>query len=125
MIKQRRNGWKASQRLKISGKQRKPEHSEKTDGPSHLPTNLVTIMIESLVSAAVAVITGGAVLTSRIHTRIMELDKRIDQVELGMAQAYVSKADFERTLERVEGHMIRIEDKLDKIAGKTSSIGTK
>ena len=82
-------------------------------------------MIESLVSAAVAVITGGAVLTSRIHTRIMELDKRIDQVELGMAQAYVSKADFERTLERVEGHMIRIEDKLDKIASKTSSIGTK
>ena len=77
-------------------------------------------MIESLISAAVAVITGGAVLTSRIHNRILELDKRIDQVELGMAQSYVSKADFERTLERVETHMLRIEDKLDDLVKVTS-----
>ena len=79
-------------------------------------------MIESIISAAVAVVTGGAVLTSRMHTRIMELDKRIDQVELGMAQAYVSKADFERTLERVEGHLVRMEDKLDKIADRAQNI---
>ena len=72
-------------------------------------------MIESIISATVAVITGGAVLTSRLHGRIMELDKRIDQVELGMAQSYVSKADFEKTLERVEVHMQRIETKLDKL----------
>ena len=72
-------------------------------------------MIESIVSAAVAVITGGAVLTSRLHGRIMELDKRIDEVELTMVKCFVSKADFERTLERVEGHMMRIETKLDKL----------
>ena len=72
-------------------------------------------MVESIVSAAVPVVTGGAVLTSRIHTRIMELDKRIDQLELGMAQSYVSKADFARSLERVEVHMTRIEDKLDQL----------
>jgi bacterioferritin (cytochrome b1) len=78
-------------------------------------------MIESLISAAVAVITGGAVLTSRIHNRILELDKRIDQVELGMAQSYVSKADFERTLERVETHMLRIEDKLDDLVKVSSA----
>ena len=72
-------------------------------------------MIESIISAVVAVVTGGAVLTSRLHSRIMELDKRIDQVELGMAQSYVSKADFEKTLERVEVHMTRIETKLDKL----------
>ena len=72
-------------------------------------------MIESIISAAVAVVTGGAVLSSRLHSRIMELDKRIDQVELGMAQSYVSKADFEKTLERVEVHMTRIETKLDKL----------
>ena len=72
-------------------------------------------MIESIISAAVAVITGGAVLTSRIHARIMELDKRIDQVELNMVKCFVSKADFEKTLERVEGHMMRIENKLDKL----------
>ena len=72
-------------------------------------------MIESIVSAAIAVVTGGAILTTRVHSRILELDKRIDQLELGMAQSYVSKADFERTLERVETHMLRIEDKLDDL----------
>ena len=75
-------------------------------------------MIESIISATVAVITGGAVLTTRLHNRILELDKRIDQLELGMAQSYVSKADFERTLERVEGHMVRIENKLDQLVRK-------
>lgn len=72
-------------------------------------------MIESIISAAVAVITGGAVLTSRMHARIMELDKRIDQVELTMVKCFVSKVDFERALERVEGHMLRIENKLDNL----------
>ena len=79
------------------------------------PINHLLPMIESIISAAVAVITGGAVLTSRIHARIMELDKRIDQVELNMVKCFVSKADFEKTLERVEGHMMRIENKLDKL----------
>ena len=78
-------------------------------------------MIESIISAAIAVVTGGAVLTSRMHGRIMELDKRIDSIELSMAQAYVSKGDFERTLERVEQHMVRIENKLDKIADGRST----
>ena len=72
-------------------------------------------MIESIVSAAVAVITGGAVLTSRLHSRIMELDKRIDQIELGVATGYVNKSEFEKMLDRVEDHMMRIETKLDKI----------
>tara|TARA_B100000965_G_C19159831_1_gene569810 strand:+ start:213 stop:449 length:237 start_codon:yes stop_codon:yes gene_type:complete len=72
-------------------------------------------MIESAVSATVAVITGGFVLTSRIHNRINSLDRRIDQLELNVAQSYVSKMDFEKTLERVETHMIRIEDKLDAL----------
>ena len=88
-------------------------------GLSQLASNLK--MIESIISAAIAVVTGGAVLTSRVHTRILELDKRIDQLELGMAQSYVSKADFERTLERVETHMLRIEDKLDDLVKVSSN----
>ena len=87
----------------------------KTAGLSLRPLNHLNPMIESIISAAIAVVTGGAVLTSRVHARIMELDKRVDQVELNMAQSYVSKTDFEKTLERVEGHMVRIEDKLDKL----------
>ena len=78
-------------------------------------------MIESIVSAAIAVVTGGAILTTRVHSRILELDKRIDQLELGMAQSYVSKADFERTLERADTHMLRIEDKLDDLVKVSST----
>lgn len=88
-------------------------------GLSQLATNRK--MIESIVSAAIAVVTGGAILTTRVHSRILELDKRIDQLELGMAQSYVSKADFERTLERVETHMLRIEDKLDDLVKVSSN----
>tara|TARA_B100001939_G_C16759382_1_gene537628 strand:- start:572 stop:805 length:234 start_codon:yes stop_codon:yes gene_type:complete len=73
-------------------------------------------MIESIVSAVVAVVSGGAILTSRIHGRIMEIDKRVDQIELTMAQSYITKVDFEKTLERVEAQMIRIENKLDILA---------
>lgn len=73
-------------------------------------------MLESIVSAVVAVISGGAILTSRIHGRILEIDKRVDQIELSMAQSYITKVDFEKTLERVEAQMIRIENKLDVLA---------
>ena len=50
----------------------------------------------------------------------MELDKRIDNMELTMAKCYVSKVDFERTLERVEAHMTRIEVKLDKLVERNN-----
>ena len=93
----------------------------KTAGLSLRPINHLSPMIESLISAAIAVVTGGVVLTSRLHTRIMELDKRIDNVELTMAKCYVSKIDFERTLERVEGHMQRIEVKLDKLVERNNN----
>ena len=72
-------------------------------------------MLEAIIPSAIALITGTAVLTNRIYSRIMSLDRRIDAVELTMAQAYVSKGDFKIVLDRVEAHMLRIEDKLDKI----------
>ena len=62
-------------------------------------------MIESLVSAAIAVVTGGAIISCRLHSRIMELDKRIDAAfELNTAKCYVAKTDFEKMLDRVEDH---------------------
>lgn len=72
-------------------------------------------MIEAVIPTIIAVVTGGAMLTNRIYSRIIALDRRIDAVELTMAQAYVSKGDFKIVLDRVEAHMIRIEDKLDTI----------
>jgi len=72
-------------------------------------------MLEAGVALTTAAITGVGVLTQRLHNRINELDKRLDGVELRIAQQYVSKADLADILTRVEDHMVRIETKLDRI----------
>jgi hypothetical protein len=79
------------------------------------------MMLEAVIPSVIALLTGTAVLTNRIYNRIMTLDRRIDAVELTMAQAYVSKGDFKIVLDRVEAHMLRIEDKLDKIVANGKS----
>ena len=56
-----------------------------------------------------------AAITTRLHGRIHELDKRIDAVELRVAEEYVSKEDLVQMIDRVEGHLIRLENKLDKL----------
>ena len=73
-------------------------------------------MMEAIIPLGVALSTGFSVLISKLHSRIGELDKRIDTVELRMATDYLSKQEFSSALERVEAHMVRIENKLDKIA---------
>ena len=76
---------------------------------------LVLEMIESLVSAAIAVITGGAILTSRTHLRITEMEKRIDSFEVKVAEDYLSKKDFSGILLRLERSMEKMDEKLDRI----------
>ena len=72
-------------------------------------------MIESVVPIALAAATGFSVLITRLHSRVSELDHRVDKFELRVAENYVSKESFSSALERVEAHMIRIEQKIDKI----------
>jgi len=78
--------------------------------------------MEALVTAVIALVAGGATLNNRIHNRINNvhdrisgLDRRIDAIELGVAQDYVSKADLSVMVQRMENHMVRIENKLDQI----------
>ena len=73
-------------------------------------------MMEAMIPLGVALSTGFSVLISKLHSRIGELDKRIDTVELRVATDYLSKQEFSSALERVEAHMVRIENKLDKLA---------
>ena len=73
-------------------------------------------MVEVLITTGIAMVTGMSVLTQRLHTRITELDRRIDKVELRVASDYVTKAELGDVMERMEQHMIRIEEKLDRIA---------
>ncbi len=84
-------------------------------------------MIEATVTAVVAAIAGGAALNNRIHNRINNvhdrisgLDRRIDAIELNVAQDYVSKADLSTMVQRMEDHMVRIENKLDQIVLRNS-----
>lgn len=72
-------------------------------------------MIEVVVPIGVALATGFSILMTRIHTRVHELDRRLDGVELRVAEDYITKNEFAAALERVETHMVRIENKLDRI----------
>jgi|DEB0MinimDraft_6_1074348.scaffolds.fasta_scaffold13496_4 hypothetical protein len=89
-------------------------------------------MIEATVAATLAVITGLAAVTNRLHKRIDDVqanvtavDRRVDTAELSMARHYVYKEDFEKAFEKMEDHMVRIETKLDQMLisnGKEKSI---
>ena len=78
--------------------------------------------MEAIVSVVIAAVAGGAALNNRLHNRINNvhdrisgLDRRIDAIELTVAQDYVSKADLSVMVQRMEDHMVRIENKLDQI----------
>ena len=70
-------------------------------------------MIEAILPVGVALATGFSVLITRVHNRVHELDQRLDGVELRVATDYLSKSEFSLAMERVEAHMVRIENKLD------------
>ena len=72
-------------------------------------------MIEAGVSAVIALVAAGAALTNKVHNRINDMDKRLDTFELRVATSYVPKQDFETAVQKIEDHMIRIENKLDQI----------
>ena len=73
-------------------------------------------MVETLIPVAIAAATGFSVLIRGLYTRVHDLDNRIDTFELRVAENYVSKESFANAIERVEAHMIRIENKIDKLA---------
>ena len=72
-------------------------------------------MIEPFVPVFIAVGTGFAVLTSRIYNKISYLDRRVDGIELRIVQDFVSKTELQVGMDRMESHLIRMEDKLDSI----------
>ena len=65
---------------------------------------------------SIAALTGMSIITQRLHGRINELDKRIDKVELRVASDYVTKSELSAIMERMEAHLVRIEEKMDKIS---------
>ena len=75
-------------------------------------------MIEAGITLGVAIVSGVGILFTRVNQRVHELDKRIDVFELKIAESYVPKTELSSALDRVEGHMVRIENKLDALINK-------
>ena len=72
-------------------------------------------MIEAGAAAAIALFTAIVSVHNRLHSRISEVDARIDKVELRIAENYVPRQELSTALQKMEDHMIRIENKLDQI----------
>lgn len=72
-------------------------------------------MIEAGVAAGIALFTAIVSVHNRLHTKISEVDSRVDKVELRVAENYVQKQELSVALQKMEDHMIRIENKLDQI----------
>ena len=77
-------------------------------------------MIEAIVTGAITLflgIGGGVIsVSSRSSMRMDLIDKRIDDIELRLAEKYVPRQELTVVLQKMEDHMIRIESKLDQIA---------
>ena len=118
LTRQKRSGIRRSRLMTISGKSRRQEPSVKTAGLSQLLISLYRTMIEAFIPALVAVATGVAVLFNKVNHRVTQLDSRVDKLELKLVESFTTKADFANAMERMEQHLIRIEDKMDKLVDK-------
>ena len=117
----KRSGIRRSQLRKLSGRRQKQEPLEKTAGLSQLLISLSRKMIEPFIPAVVALVTGVAVLFNKVNQRVTQLDHRVDKLELKLVESFTTKNEFSAAMERMESHMIRIEDKLDKLVDKKCS----
>ena len=72
-------------------------------------------MIEAGVAAGIALFTAIISVHNRLQSKISEVDGRVDKVELRVAENYVQKQELSTALQKMEDHMIRIENKLDQI----------
>lgn len=72
-------------------------------------------MIEAGAAVCIALLTAIISVHNRLHTKISEVDSRIDKVELRVAEKYVQKQELSTALQKMEDHMLRIENKLDRI----------
>ena len=72
-------------------------------------------MIEAWVASAIALIGGGYSIIQALHRRVTSVDTRLDRIELSLARDYVPRSEFVASQAKLEEHMIRIEEKLDRM----------
>ena len=70
-------------------------------------------MIEAVITGSAAVIAGGWAVINGIHKRLNTVDRHLDRLELEIAKEYITRSEYSSDLNKLEEHMIRIENKLD------------
>ena len=70
---------------------------------------------EGMAAVAIAVCTGLCVAGSQLHKRISHLDNRLDEMSLKVAEQYVTRNELSDCFKRFEDHLVRIENKMDKL----------
>ena len=118
LIGKKRRGIKHSQLKRTNGQLKRPVRLVKTVGLYQLAMMLWTEMIESVVPAVIALVTGTAVLFNRVNHRVTLLDSKVDKLELKVVETYTPKQEFTAAMLRMEDHLIRIEDKMDQLVNK-------
>ena len=72
-------------------------------------------MVEAWITAVVALVGGGWGVISGVHKRVTNVDTRLDRIELSLAKDYVPRSEFVASQGKLEEHIIRIEEKLDRL----------
>jgi len=72
-------------------------------------------VVEAWITAVVALIGGGWGVISGVHKRVTNVDTRLDRIELSLARDYVPRSEFVQSQAKLEEHIIRIEEKLDRL----------
>ena len=75
-------------------------------------------MFEAAVTVGLAALSAMGIMTQKLHTRITELERRIDGVELKVASDYVTKYELSDLMNRMEAHLVRIEEKMDRMVDR-------
>ena len=72
-------------------------------------------MLEAIVPVTIAALSGLGVMFSRTSTRLQEHDKRMDGIELKVAERYITRSEVTESMKRFEEHFVRIEHKIDNL----------
>ena len=76
-------------------------------------------MVEAAVATGLAIIGGGYTVITALHRRVTNVDTRLDRIELSLARDYVPRSAFVASQAKLEEHMIRIEEKLDRLVDRS------
>ena len=72
-------------------------------------------MLEAIVPITIAALSGLGVIINRTSTRLQEHDKRMDGIELKVAERYITRSEVSESMKRFEEHFVRIESKIDNL----------